>query len=942
MPVTLLEFVRKWNASLLTERSSSQQHFRDLCEALRVPHPTEIDEIGTAYCFDKRVTKLSGGEGFADVWKRGFFAWEYKSKGGDLKAAYRQLSNYHEALENPPLLVVCDFVRFEVHTKFENSPTRVYAFTLDDLLLNRDTPTCAIPPVEVLRACFTDFNPLRPENTAVRVTRAAAADLLRLAERLELERRPTPLSREQIAHFLMRIVFCLFADSIGLLPEHTFRDLALSKDRFLPTKFRRKLRLLFQAMSEEDGIFGAHSIRYFNGGLFDSDAVIELDLADLGILASAASHDWAHIEPTIFGTLFERSLDASKRSLIGAHYTSTEDILLLIEPVVMQPLQRRWAAVRTEAEAALAEERPPSALHHPSAPSEPISNPGTPSAPTVSSSAKVVSTLRLASQPRLQLDRPSFKILSAWVEELNQITILDPACGSGNFLYVALRRLLDLWYEAQRFATINGLSLVLDPMPNPQQLFGIETDFYAHEIASVVVWIGFLQWKHEHGIQSDKEPLLQKLSNIQHADAILRYDAEDKPFEPEWPAANFIIGNPPFLGDKKMRAELNIEPHPRYVDDLRTLYESRVPGGADLVTYWFEKARAIIERQPARAGLLATNSIRMVGNRPVLERILKSGNIFMAWSDRAWSLDGAAVRVSMIGFDNNDEPQHTLDGEPVQQIHADLTGESNVASALRLKENEGLCFLGIMKGGPFDITDEEARKMLSRPTNPNGKPNSDVIKRRLGGQDITGRDRGGWLIDFRDMPQAEASLYEWPFEYVKKHVKPLRSVNRDILMHKNWWLHGRTRPALRRAIANLSRCIVTPEVAKHRLFIWMDTAVVPDHTCHVIAREDDYCFGLLHSLPHQIWSLSLGSTLEDRPRYSSDITFATFPFPWPPNHEPKDSPPVEAIAAAARDLVQLRDAWLNPPDTPEADLKKRTLTNLYNQRPTWLDDAHRT
>ncbi len=334
----------------------------------------------------------------------------------------------------------------------------------------------------------------------------------------------------------------------------------------------------------------------------------------------------------------------------------------------------------------------------------------------------------------------------------------------------------------------------------------------------------------------------------------------------------------------------------------------------------------------------------MVGNRPVLERILTSGNIFMAWSDRPWSLDGAAVRVSMIGFDDNQEPQHTLDGEPVQQIHADLTGESNVASALCLKENEGLCFLGIMKGGPFDITSEEARKMLSRPINPNGKPNSDVIKRRLGGQDITGRDRGGWLIDFGvNMPEGEAALYEWPFEYVKKHVKPLRDENRRQRTKERWWIHAEARPGLRRAIANMSRCIVTPEVAKHRLFVWMETAVVPDHTCHVIAREDDYCFGLLHSRPHEIWSLSQGAWLGvgNDPRYSSARTFDTFPFPWPPSHEPKYSPLVEAIAAVARNLVHLRNAWLNPPDTTESDLRRRTLTNLYNQRPTWLDDAHR-
>ena len=319
------------------------------------------------------------------------------------------------------------------------------------------------------------------------------------------------------------------------------------------------------------------------------------------------------------------------------------------------------------------------------------------------------------------------------------------------------------------------------------------------------------------------------------------------------------------------------------MDDLRKLYEGRVPGGADLVTYWFERARAHIETGKAkRAGLLATNSIRMVGNRPVLERIKETGGIFMAWSDRPWILDGAAVRVSMVGFDDGSQSERTLDGQKVEVIHADLTASANVAGALKLPENANLCFLGVMKGGPFDLEPEQAAEMLRAPLNPNGRPNSDVVKRRLIGRDIVRRNQQGWLIDFGEMTEQEAALYEMPFEYVRREVKPLRDVNRDRPMQENWWLHGRSRPALRKAFAKMSRCIVTPEVAKHRIFVWMSTDCVPDHTCHVIARDDDYTFGILHSRLHEVWSLSQGATLEDRPRYTSNSTFETFPFPWPP------------------------------------------------------------
>jgi type II restriction/modification system DNA methylase subunit YeeA len=666
-------------------------------------------------------------------------------------------------------------------------------------------------------------------------------------------------------------------------------------------------------MSTSGSTFGPHDIHYFNGGLFADDEVFDLTSTDMAVLRAAAALDWAQVEPAIFGTLFERSLNPGKRSQAGAHYTSREDILLIVEPVVVEPLQRQWAVVKAEA-TALAEAAYKEAL------------------------AEAAAKKKGTAYPKLrkQLQDTLFN----WVEELSKVRILDAACGSGNFLYLALRRMLDLWHEVRVFSAAHGLPTFLEKEVHPSQLYGLEKDVYAQELASVVVWIGYLQWLNQNGIGWPTEPILRKLDNIQHCDAVLSHDVQGTPIEPEWPEVDCIIGNPPFLGDKKMRAELGDD----YVSELRQLYAGRVPGGADLVTFWFERARAQIQAGKAkRAGLLATNSIRMVGNRPVLERILESGGIFMAWSDRPWILDGASVRVSIVGFDDGSQKERVLDGQPVSAIHADLTASANVAGALALPENAGLCFLGVMKGGPFDLTEEQASAMLAAPLNPNKRPNSDVVKRRLIGRDVVQRSQEGWLIDFVDRSESEAALYELPFEYVKTHVKPLRDQNNRKRTRERWWLHGENRPGMRSALGGLKCCIVTPEVAKHRIFVWMSTDVVPDHTCHVIAREDDYFFGVVQSHVHEAWSLSQGAWMGvgNDPRYSSARTFETFPFPWPPGTEPKDSPQVEAIASAARELVDKREAWLNPPDANEDELKKRTLTNLYNARPSWLAEAHR-
>ena len=331
-----------------------------------------------------------------------------------------------------------------------------------------------------------------------------------------------------------------------------------------------------------------------------------------------------------------------------------------------------------------------------------------------------------------------------------------PRVGAAiSYTYLALRRMLDLWREVYIFSGEHGLPSLLPHQVRPSQLYGIETNVYAHELASVVVWIGYLQWLNDNSMGWPTEPILRKLDNIQHRDAILSHDAAGKAIEAAWPEAEFIIGNPPFLGDKKMRGELGDE----YVEELRQVYADRVPGGADLVTFWFERALTEIQAHHAsRAGLLATNSIRMVGNRPVLDRILEFGGIFMAWSDRDWVLEGANVRVSLVGFDDGSQTIKSLDGKLVAAIHADLSAGLNLTSASRLPENQHLCFLGVTKGGPFDPTVEEAQRMLSAPLNPNGRPNSDVVKHRVTGRDVVQRPQHGWLVDFGDMPQAEAAL----------------------------------------------------------------------------------------------------------------------------------------------------------------------------------------
>jgi type II restriction/modification system DNA methylase subunit YeeA len=473
-------------------------------------------------------------------------------------------------------------------------------------------------------------------------------------------------------------------------------------------------------------------------------------------------------------------------------------------------------------------------------------------------------------------------------------------------------------------------------------LYGIETEFYARELASIVVWIGFLQWKHERRVEEDREPVLQKLDTIEHGDAILRYDDKGNPNEPEWPKADFIIGNPPFVGGNRIRAELGDQ----YVNDLFKVYKQRVRPAADLVCYWFEKARACIVHNPkTRAGLLATQGIRGGANRQVLHRIKETGGIFFAESDRTWSLDGAMVHISMLGFDSGTQTRRELNGRSVIEINANLTTGEDATRASALEENRRICFMGPSPKAPFDIDSSIARKMLSAPLNVNGRPNADVVKRVQSGVDLTQRDRSVWTIDFGMMPIEEAAQYELPFEYVKHHIFPLRTKGRKALYGERWWQYGRPRVEMRIALKGLTRYIATPATAKHRIFVWVPAEVLCNQGTLVYARSEDFFMGMLHSSVHEVWARAQGTQLRDADsgfRYTPTSCFESFPFPWPANQPvtETDDTRIHAIAQAARNLIRLRDNWLNPTGIHQSEIKQRTLTNLYNNRPVWLENAH--
>jgi type II restriction/modification system DNA methylase subunit YeeA len=925
--MTPQQFITKWRNSTLKESAAAQEHFIDLCRLIGQPTPAQADPDGSWFTFEKGASKTGGGEGWADVWRKGCFAWEYKGKRKDLNAAFVQLQRYAIALENPPLLVVSDMDTIIIHTNFTNTVQQIHTIALEDI----ERPEA----INHLRRLFTDPESFRPGVTREAVTAQAAEAFASLAQRL----RDQGHDGRRVAHFINKLLFSMFAEDIGLLPAGIFTRI-LENSAKRPDQFMPMVKGLFTAM-QGGGFFGAESIEWFNGGLFDDDDTLPVDEAAAKLALKAARLDWSDIEPSIFGTLFERGLDPSKRSQLGAHYTDRQSIMRIIKPVVVEPLVAEWEATKAEIELLLT---------------------------------------KATAKARKKAD----ELYYAFLLRLHNVRVLDPACGSGNFLYLALLELKNLEYRVMLEAEALGFHRSFFQV-GPHNVMGIEVNDYAAELARVTIWIGEIQWMLKNGMGYSKKPVLQKLEQIECRDAIMNQDGS----EAAWPAADYIVGNPPFLGGSKMLGELGEE----YVTQLREVYKGRVLGGADLVTYWFEKARSEIEAGRAKlAGLVATNSIRGGTNREVLKRICAGGRIYNAWSDEPWINEGAAVRVSLLCFDgavnstsaagmvSESSPVYgvtaLLDGRPVTEVFPDLTAGQNGSSGIDLTqasplaENKGFSFQGSQKIGAFDISGDIARQWLRFPSNPNGRTNTDVVKPSWNGIDVARRPRDMWIIDFgTEMQEKEAALYEAPFQYVLENVKPERDKNNREAYRKYWWRHGEPRIAMRSAMKPLLRYIVTPHVSKHRLFVFLPIEILPDKMLILIARDDDTTFGILHSRFHELWALRMCTFMGagNDPRYTPSTAFETFPFPagLTPNIPAADyatDPRAQTIAEAARRLVELRDAWLNPPELvkrePEVvsgypdrllpvdahaatELKKRTLTNLYNVPPAWLVNAHR-
>ena len=738
--MTPYEFIEKWRASELKERSAAQEHFIDLCRLLDEPTPAEADPTGELYCFERGARKDAGGDGWADVWKCHHFAWEYKGKRANLDAAFIQLRQYALALENPPLLIVSDMLRFRIHTNWTNSVSRVHEFGLDDLA------DAAVR--DKLKWALSDPERLRPGETRQALTERAAAAFASLAHGLR-ERGHDP---QVVAHFVNRLVFCMFAEDVGLLPNGMFTRM-LEHARRQPMKRLPSLPATCSARWPPAAGSAFEEVAWFDGGLFDDDSALSLEKAEIETVLATADLDWSEIDPSILGTLFERGLDPRKRAQLGAHYTDRDKIMLIVEPVIVRPWLAEWETAKAEIAACL---------------------------------ERAAAARSRAAQNRHygQAER----LLRDFLERLRGFRVLDPACGSGNFLYLALHALKDLEHRVQLEADAMGLPLTF-PEIGPASVKGIEINPYAAELARVSVWIGEIQWMRRNGFSESRKPILKPLDTIECRDAISTVDGE----EPDWPEADVVIGNPPFLGGKLLRGVLGGE----YVEALQRLYRDRIHGEADLVCHWFDKAERYGRKrqdcagrsgrdqldprrtQPFRAG---PDSRARRDLRRMVGRALGSGRRGGAGvACLLWERASRAVRAS------------GRTGRAAHQFRPDRSGRSHARGPLAA-ENAGAAFMGDTKNGAFDIAGDLAREWLRLPANPNGRPNADVLKPWVNGMDLTRRPAGKWIIDF-------GSDYE-------RRTMP-RSTKRRSLMDRGTRLPGELRQGNRRRAESAEYLVAT-------------------------------------------------------------------------------------------------------------------------------------
>ena len=873
-------FIAAWQDTALNEEQGAQSWFNDLCEV--VGHPTPGGELdGLAYTFEQRVET-----GKADCYYENHFCWEFKSGEGQLDDAMRQALGYSMYLKTPPLLVVSAFNVIRIRTNFPGMESVQHTVRIAELAEPQS------PALDMLKRVFTDPDWFNTGKSRDDVTKETAALFQAVSNDMANSGYGVDPSRiRELAQYLNQIIFCLYAEDAGLLPEGAFTGLVVNQRRN-PEMFRRGAANLFSEMND-GGLFGTQTIDQFNGELFAHVPDVTLNTAALERLAEATEKNWSNIEPSIFGTLFERALGLTEeRAPLGAHYTGEADIRRVVQPVILDHLQGEWQQAIARADAAQ----------------------------SAGDGAGAIAAMQ------------------AYRQRLAGVKALDPACGSGNFLYVTLKALMDLERRAIDYQTSigneDGPLPAKNPLVNPAQMMGLEVNEYAAQLAKTALWIGYIQWHQANGFEYANRPILNNIHGVECRDAaIVGTDdgGDGDAVKAEWPDADYIIGNPPFLGAKDMLTELGVD----YTNRLRQTYAGELDGAVDLCCYWFEQARGQIAAGKAqRAGLLATQAIRFSSNRRTLERIKETGDIFAAYDDLEWKPEepgSAAVHVAIVCFDDGSERTKTLNGNPATDIDTRLTDAVHLDRAQRLPQNAGVCFEGVKKAGPFDLTPQDAAIMLAD-SNPNGKPNSDVVKRYVIGRDLNGKPQERWLIDFGNTPESDAMLYSLPYQHCLTSVKPIRAKSREHRLREQWWLHSRNRVELRESIAPLTRYIATCQVSKHRIFQFIDADIIPDTTIDIFAREDDYFLGILESRFHKVWVAATGTQLREKEsgrRYIISECFEKFPFPSPTESQR------DAVSAAARRLEEQRRNVCRP-----GGVYRRSMTSLYNEWPPWLATAH--
>ena len=965
-------FIKRWESSAASERANYQLFLTELCAVLEVepPQPAGADEALNAYVFEKSVRfpnrDGSVSLGRIDLYKRGHFVLEAKqgANDGDAKPGHgirgtdgwdqsmvrakNQAERYVRALPaaegRPPFLLVVDVGHaVEIYSEFTRTGGIYIPFPDASChrVLIRDLADPALR--ERLRRVWTDPASLDPALRSARVTREISGKLAELARSLEASGH----SPADVGGFLMRCIFTMFAEDVGLLPQLSFSGL-LASLRDNPGSFQPIVEELWRTM--DTGGFSIalrEKLLRFNGGFFEERHALAVTPEQIDLLADAARADWRDVEPAIFGTLLERALDTRERHMLGAHYTPRAYVERLVIPAVVEPMRAEWESVQAAVSACLASDDRKAAL----------------------------------------------AALRAFHLRLCTVRVLDPACGSGNFLYVTLEHLKRLEAEVLGLlATLGETERSLDLQGHtvhPAQFLGLELNPRAAVLAELCLWIGYLQWHLRTRNKNELPvPIISKFHTIENRDAVLACDRIEplrdaqnnivtqwdghtckphpvtgehvpdesakrvvytyvNPRPAEWPAADFIVGNPPFIGPARMRDALG----DGYTETLRTLYPE-VSESADFVMYWWHKAACLVrERKAARFGFITTNSLRQTFNRRVLESHCQLPtadcrlptahcpplSLFFAIPNHPWveNADGAAVRIAMtVGGPLRIGTKGTLQTVTAETegaegavdvalatrtgtINADLTIGADVAGAVPLKANEGISNRGVqLIGAGFIVTREEAAALgLGR------VPGLERhIREYRNGKDLTSRPRDVLAIDLFGLSETDVrdrfpEVYQW----VHERVKPERDANSRDSYRINWWIHGEPRKAFRPALEGLPRYVATVETSKHRFFQFLDASVLPDNKLICIAHDDAYVLGVLSSRIHVAWALSSGSHLGvgNDPVYVKTRCFETFPFP--------DA--TEEQKSRIRDIAERLDAHRKRQLALHTAL---TMTDMYN------------